>query len=279
MTFKRVTPQDVEQVAAFLNAHAEHAMFPLNNLALFGLDGDNTMAPRMWMQANCAVTDVLTVTKCGMVLPYLPSGDFAGAARCLSGGAIIGINGPAQSGRGIRDAMGLTDAAMELDADEGHYALDLADLNIPDGSTRLCPADKAPLDVQIEWMMDYHINTLGMTAQAANAQVPAKTKAAVASGRRVVLMDGDVPVCTTAFNAALSDIVQIGPVYTPPQHRGHGHARRAVALHLDQARASGVARATLFTSNPSAIAAYTAIEFDRIGDWTLAILKTAQVVP
>ena len=49
-------------------------------------------------------------------------------------------------------------------------------------------------------------------------------------------------------------------------------ARRVVAAHLAQARAAGVRTAILFTSDPAAARAYRAIGFQRIGDYTLALM-------
>jgi predicted GNAT family acetyltransferase len=71
----------------------------------------------------------------------------------------------------------------------------------------------------------------------------------------------------TGFNAALPDIVQIGSVYTPPEFRGQGHARRALALHLAQARDQGVTTAILFASGPAAVRAYQSIGFRQIGEY------------
>jgi GNAT superfamily N-acetyltransferase len=166
-------------------------MFTLINLTRFGLNGIDNLAPRMWRNGDGAPTDILSVTKAGMVMPYLPSSDFDAAA----------------------------DAVTDRISRE---------------------------------MAEYH---------------------------REILMDGDTPVAATAFNAALPQIVRIGAVYTPPALRGKGYARRAVALHLKQARTTGVRRATLFASAQNAIAAYTAVGFRQIGEWVLAIFKTPQVVP
>ena len=60
--------------------------------------------------------------------------------------------------------------------------------------------------------------------------------------------------------------------------RGRGHARRAVALHLSQAREEGVRRATLFSANEYASRAYQAIGFEHIGEWTLCIFEGPQVI-
>ncbi len=73
----------------------------------------------------------------------------------------------------------------------------------------------------------------------------------------------------TNFNAALPAIVQVGGVYTPPDFRGQGYARRAVALHLEQAREAGVREAILFAANPAASRAYEAIGFTQIGGYRI----------
>ncbi len=48
---------------------------------------------------------------------------------------------------------------------------------------------------------------------------------------------------------------------TPPELRGRGYARAAVALHLAEARDAGVPRAILFAANEAAARAYRAIGF------------------
>jgi GNAT superfamily N-acetyltransferase len=279
VSFIRVTQHDVAAVEAFLRERSEYVMFPLNNLVRFGLDGIDNLAPRMWRNGDGALTDVLSVTKAGMVMPYLPSGDYIAAAHALAGRDLIGIIGPMQAVRGTQAALNLATIDMELDAEEAHLTLDLDALIIPDGTTHIAQMTENLRPILTEWMVDYHINTLGITRKDAANAVPSRISREIAEDRRVVLMDGDTPVAATAFNAALPHIVQIGAVYTPPALRGKGHARRAVALHLAQVRAKGARRATLFASAPSAIAAYKAVGFKQIGDWVLAIFKTPQVAP
>ena len=82
----------------------------------------------------------------------------------------------------------------------------------------------------------------------------------------------------TALNARLPDMVQIGGVYTPPEQRGRGHARTAVALHLAALRAAGVDTAILFASGPAACRAYEAIGFERIGTYALSFLSAPVVI-
>lgn len=279
MTFVRVTQDDIADVRSFLQTHSESAMFPLSNLAKYGLDAESDLAPRMWRRRGGPISDVLSVTKAGMVMPYLPNGDFEAAAQVLSGRSLIGCIGPALSARGLQSALGLSDAEMELDSDEAHFALDLDALTIPHGGTFVAPADESHRTILTEWLVDYQVSVLGVPPEAAAKSTPDRITLEIAENRRVVLMEGDTPVATTAFNATLPEIVQIGGVYTPPANRGKGHARRAVALHLEHAKARGIHKATLFASSPSAIAAYSSVGFEQIGDWTLAIFKTPQVAP
>jgi predicted GNAT family acetyltransferase len=69
-----------------------------------------------------------------------------------------------------------------------------------------------------------------------------------------------------AFNAVLPDMVQIGGVYTPPDRRGRGYAKAAVAHGVSIARQRGAERAVLFTNNPSAARSYEAVGFRRAGN-------------
>jgi hypothetical protein len=81
--FIRVTPHDVQQVEEFLRDRSDYLKFPLKNLTRFGLDGIDNLAPRMWSNGDGVLSDVLSVTKTGMVMPYLPSGDFDAAADAV----------------------------------------------------------------------------------------------------------------------------------------------------------------------------------------------------
>jgi predicted GNAT family acetyltransferase len=65
--------------------------------------------------------------------------------------------------------------------------------------------------------------------------------------------------------------VQVGGIYTPPALRGRGLARAAVALHLAEARNTGVSRAVLFAASPAAARAYTAIGFQPNGSFALVL--------
>ena len=97
--------------------------------------------------------------------------------------------------------------------------------------------------------------------------------AQIAAGHAWVAVEHGVLVSLAAFNASLPDIVQLGGIYTPPERRGRGYARVAVAGSLVAAREQGVSRAVLFTGGPSAARSYEAVGFRRIGDYGLVLFR------
>lgn len=276
---RRACPADLPAIRAFLGARVERAMFPLSNLDRFGLDGDDAYAPSMWV-AECddAVSGVLTVGRAGMVMPNLAGNDPAAAVDILRGREIAGLIGPAGEVRPLLAALGIGDHPATLDRDEPHFALDLDDLIVPEGQGRLLPLEAADPDEMVRWRTDYNIEANGLSPEIAETEARRSYTTYLAAGSHRVLMADGRALAMSGFNAFLPDIVQIGGVYTPPALRGRGHARRIVALHLAEARARGVTRATLFSGSDMASRAYEAIGFRQIGQWSLVIFDGKPVV-
>lgn len=273
---ERVTQSDLPDVVRFLEARVEKAMFPLNNLHRYGLDADVPYGPRMWMtRDNSEVSGVLTYLTNGTVMPACPV-DMTCAM--LPGRNLLNLIGPANLVRPVIDRFGLNAKPFDLDQDEPHFALDLADMHIPEGPGELRPLEAADEGTILCWREAYLIEALGYSSERAQREAAIAYRAQISSGLYRVLFDGATPLCVTGFNAVLPQIVQIGGVYTPSTLRARGHARRAVALHLQEARAQGVSRATLFSASPAAQRAYEAIGFQRIGDWTIFLRPEAQRV-
>jgi predicted GNAT family acetyltransferase len=129
-------------------------------------------------------------------------------------------------------------------------------------------------DLLCEWRSAYDIETLGSTdSKETRNRAAAALDRQIAEGNTWIAIQKGVPVSLSAFNATLPDIVQLGGIYTPPEHRGHGYAKAAVTASLIAARQRGASRAVLFTSNPSAARSYEAVGFRRMGDYGLVLLK------
>lgn len=278
MDVRPATVTDLPAIRDFLAAHAEYVMFPLNNLDTYGFEGAHEYSVRFFVaEGDAGITDVLTVARGGMVMPFLPSGQFADAARALRGVSMTGIIGPRDHVRGMQAAMGLTDAPTLLDRDEPHFLLHLPRLRVPEGPGEIAPLAEAPQDTILAWMAAYEREALNAPPADMVARANHRYDAYRARASHVVLMDAGVPLAMTGFNAQVPGMVQIGGVYTPPLLRGRGHARRALALHLDSARAHGIDRATLFAASDMAARAYRAIGFDRIGDWCLLVFSGPRI--
>ena len=258
---------------------AVQSMFPLANLQNHGLDGNHPRSPRFWLtRKNGKLAGALSVTKEGMLMPQSPDMDWAGMSEALRGLDLIGIIGPSDQSRSLLDSLDLNNVKTTLDHDEPQYSLDLSDLIIPKGRGDIFQLASANKEEMIRWRRDYDIETLNSDFEEASVRAPNEYESYCAENSHVTLMDGDTALCTTGFNARLPEIVQIGGVYTPPKLRNRAHAKRAVALHLQQAKSEGVKRATLFSANEFASRAYQAIGFTYIGQWTLCLFDGKQRV-
>ena len=255
-------------------------MFTLANLQNHGMAGGHPRALRLWLRRDGGrITDVMAVTEEGMAMPQLSGGAIAAAAQVLAGTRLIGILGAAAQVAPLRAALGLAEAPASLSRDEPLFTLPLDALRMPDASgARLIPLGDAPRDLVTGWRAAYGTEVLGQDAAGAAAQATRDIDGYVAAdSHRVLLRDG-VPVAMTGFNARLPDTVQIGGVYTPPALRGQGLARLALALHLAEARAEGVARAVLFAASDMAVRAYVALGFERQGTFNLTLFTPPATV-
>jgi GNAT superfamily N-acetyltransferase len=260
-----------------LTARIEQAMFPLSNLRRHGLTkgafaSDHDHATRVWRTGD----SLIALTQSGMILPLLDgTPDLSGLKAALYGLTVSGIVGPAASARPILAALGLDHLSTNTNRDEPGFTLDLDTLAVPDfPGTSLRPITPKDLPLLTDWRETYIGEVLGLTGPDARATAEADLASYLARDSHRVLLYQDQPVALTGFNAILPEIVQVGGVFTMPELRGKGYARRAVALHLAEARAKGTSRAVLFAANAAAARAYRAIGFQPAADFTLFLLAT-----
>ena len=76
------------------------------------------------------------------------------------------------------------------------------------------------------------------------------------------------PVALTRVTSPIGGVVRVGPVYTPPDRRGHGYATSLVAFLSQRALDQGAAALMLFTqlSNPTSNAIYRRIGYRSVGE-------------
>lgn len=282
MTLRAAVPGDVPALEAFLTARAEGSMFPLANLRGHGLGHgrgfEDTHATRFWIaQGTNGLAGAVGLTAGGMLMPQWPGGEWMCARTVLAGTQVEGAVGPSVQVRPLLAALGLGAAPRRSDTDQPAFALDLDDLIVPDGPGDLYPLSVGDLPWLTDWRAAYAAEVQGATGPAARVRAGAEVRAWLAAGKHRVLRVAGEPVAICGFNAGLPGIVQVGGVFTPPRFRGRGHARRAVALHLTEARAAGITRAVLFAASDAAARAYVAIGFRRTG--MVAVVLFADPAP
>jgi len=276
----RATEADRPGIEAFLKKHIATSMFPLSNLRRYGMNGGHSRAMKFWVRWHAGqITDVLPMSEEGMIFPQCPTGPWGEVAVAIAGQTITGILGHAGQVAALRRFLGSSDQASGLHQVEPLYELALTDLAVPDCTGFILrPLADAPRDLIIGWRRAYLEEVLPMpgedTAQKARDDIASYIEA----DTHRVLFQGDEPVAMTGFNAVLPEAVQIGGVYTPPTGRTRGLARRAVALHLQEARGSGVDHAILFAASPQSCKAYEAIGFARAGEYTILVYENPQVI-
>ncbi|WP_256212486.1 GNAT family N-acetyltransferase [Loktanella sp. DSM 29012] len=262
-----MTPDAVGAITGVMAARAHLAMFPLSNLARFGLDGVDDLAMSLWWDG----ASVVGVTRSGMVLPF---GDPAAAA--IVDRDLVGVIGERRVARALLAAAGLSGVAATLDRDVPQFLLDLASLVVPPGPGQIVPLAEVDQTRLTGWIAAYTVEALNVDPVRAQAQAEISINRYIAARSHHVLCVDDSPVALTGVNAKVADMVQVGGVYVPPALRGRGHARRAVAMDLARLRDGGVRRATLFASGPAAVRAYRSIGFTVVGDWTLFLFDGPQ---
>jgi predicted GNAT family acetyltransferase len=169
-------------------------------------------------------------------------------------------------------------AAASLESSEWLYGLNLCDLIIPDDLLQGMIVCRPPRNEETatlhEWRFNYDIETLGASSSDETRRRAAHyLDVQISEGNAWVAAENDRPVSLSSFNASLPDIVQLGGIYTPPQLRGRGYAKVAVAGSLIAARERGVTRAVLFTDNPSAARSYEGVGFKREADYGLVLFR------
>jgi predicted GNAT family acetyltransferase len=84
-----------------------------------------------------------------------------------------------------------------------------------------------------------------------------------------LLWDDDGPVSLAAYGSPTPTGTRVGPVYTPPEHRGRGYATSLVAELTAERLAAGLAYCFLFTNlaNPTSNAIYARIGYEQVAEW------------
>jgi GNAT superfamily N-acetyltransferase len=203
--------------------------------------------------------------------------------NCLKGlqvRPIKGLMGPLGQTDDARQLLGVRRTGLRKESREDLFALALDKLVMPEHLAAGTWTSRKPKRIELETLIEWRVASMIEThASEDNAATRAEAEEGIRRFERegvlwVLEVDGRV-VSMNTYNAVISDMVQIGGVFTPPDLRGLGFARACVAGSLAAARHAGVERSVLFTpkENASAQAAYRAIGFRIIGEYGLVTSK------
>ena len=273
---------DYPALEAFLVQHRDTSMFLRSNARQAGIEfaGQRLQATYVAGSRHGRLIGVAALCWNGMLLLQAPEQLEAILERLLSASRtpLRGLSGPAAQVRAARSHLGLDAAPAQLEEDEELFALDLLAWTPPSVLARdpdvTC---RAPLPsertLMRDWRFAYELESLGRHPDddVARAQSDVWLDAQLDDDVAWVAVAARTPVSFSGFNAMLPDIVQLGAVYTPPDCRGRGYARAAVAHSVAVGKERGATRAVLFTKNPSAMKSYEAVGFRRAGDFGLVL--------
>ena len=162
-----------------------------------------------------------------------------------------------------------TGAAIRPGRDQGIYALERVIPPRP-APGRSRPADDGDRQLIEHWLHGFAVEALGEEEpNRANLERMVEQRLAADERSGYALWEVDAePVSLTGFGSETPNGSRIGPVYTPPEHRGRGYASALVA-EVSQARLDAGRRfCFLYTdlANPTSNKIYAAIGYERVGD-------------
>jgi len=282
-----IRPQNEQlpAIESFLATHAESSMFIRSNFKSAGLafEGRDFQGEYLvTLDGSGQVNGVFVHYWNGTLMMQAPDLELLGALierfKEQVTRPVSAIIGPAAQVSHTIEALSLNGKGYSTNAIEGLYALKLSALSKERlaNNYQVVPAHAADRELLTRWLKSYEIEALGRTdSPELDVHVEDRVSRMIENSSAWVMLAAGIPVSLSGFNARLPEMVQVGPVWTPPEQRGQGHARHLVSETLRMAAAEGVKKSILFTDNPAAIRAYQAIGFTRIGEYQLAMLREA----
>ncbi|TCT42113.1 putative GNAT family acetyltransferase [Martelella mediterranea] len=274
---------DKDLLVSFLSAYAESSMFLLSNLAADGIENPHLRYGGDYWGAFDEAHDLIGVAahySNGNVIVQLPepSGRQAvlTALRQHMTRPVAGVIGPDAE---VVDALRVLDPGpigFAINRGETLFSLSVGRLAMPAprpehvSVTHWSNVDQELLHA---WLLVYRREAMGQKPTSALEKAVAAEVRDPDALERFVLLVNDVPVALAGFNARLPEMLQLGSVFTPPEHRSRGYARYLIGQMLHTSFGQGVKKVILFTNDLAAERAYRSLGFAPIGDYRLAIFN------
>jgi GNAT superfamily N-acetyltransferase len=126
----------------------------------------------------------------------------------------------------------------------------------------VAPDDDARIDVLAAWRRAFSVE-LDHAGSSAHTLQPDLIRAQAGSAGEMLWEVDGAPVAQAAARAVIAGMSRIGPVYTPPEYRGHGYAAAVTAAAARWALDHGARHVLLYTdlANPSTNRLYPRLGF------------------
>jgi GNAT superfamily N-acetyltransferase len=129
-------------------------------------------------------------------------------------------------------------------------------------------AQKEDIDILTGWRYDFLVdNILSPFGQATHNVAKGEITRLIRDGDLFVLEEKGQLISFCAIGGFLTDWAHVGPVWTPPEKRNLGYGRAVTAGALKMLQDEGYTNAVLFALKPDAQKVFSAIGFNRIGNW------------
>lgn len=132
-----------------------------------------------------------------------------------------------------------------------------------------CPATTADCELLIDWNLAFAAEALdGTTREHAEGGVRWRLESAPTQSGLRLWVDNGRPVSMAGYGGLTPNGIRIGPVYTPPEYRGHGYASALTAALSQELLDMGRAFVFLFTDlgNLTSNHIYQAIGYQPVCD-------------
>jgi GNAT superfamily N-acetyltransferase len=289
MQCRILRPDDYAAFDAFLVPHMPWVYFMRANSHLAGLTFANQPYQAEYFAAwndAAELCGVLAHSWLGGVQCFVPEPkavvplvESLCAAQRQNPRAITVLLGPAAHVAHVMRVMRIQPAMLRAhDEQDALYTLELSALQraplAANPAITLRRAVAADMPTLTRWMYEFNLEALQDPADAAT-----QAKAEEAMNRQqqacelFVLEKAGALLSFCGAGGALSDWKKIGPVWTPPEQRGHGYAKAVVSGALQQLRQEGATKAWLSASDPAAIRVYQAVGFQALGEFSLHFLR------
>lgn len=179
-----------------------------------------------------------------------------------------GVNGPRDRAEPFAEAWTATTGVSVREVMASRL-YELGDLTTPstDGQCRL--ATEADLPLLVSWRIDFQLEAIGRERNPGDSEPLLRRTMAMGDGMPLWEVDGKA-VAWANVSAPIARMSRIGPVYTPPAHRGHGYGSAVTAAASQWAVDAGAEHVLLFTdlANPTSNSIYQKIGFRQVYDST-----------